>query len=141
MRMTERTNNANTSTRSRAPAIWVFPNAHRLHFRISTVSSANQGIDSPHIFKIGHTYHVTYLVDSNRVTLMVDGKIISSVMVGNVYEVNDAVVFVSDYHYWGSAAEVGSFEFRNNEVLYPGRDLCKQNPAGIFGRNVWNKPV
>jgi len=104
----------NGSVGDRAPSVFVIPNSNRLHIRVSTHADKNHGVDSDHVFHVGKSYKVSILVDSDRVALAVDDKVVTARILGQIYPIKDVVAFVSDHHYHPTNAYIRNLVFKNN---------------------------
>ena len=58
----------------RAPAIWMRPDSMGMHARVTTVATANGGVDSSTIeLVVGQPTHVVYVMDGTHLSLYIDG--------------------------------------------------------------------
>ncbi len=74
----------NSST-ERTFAMWLRPSDNRIHFRISTENSFNEGSDSAAELALNRWTHITYVKEGNTLKLYLDGALDSQVtLTGNV---------------------------------------------------------
>lgn len=66
----------NGSENDRAPLLKIYPNTHELYFRIATNGYKDNGLLTKYGFKLGNTYKVAFLVDSNRIIVVVNGEMV-----------------------------------------------------------------
>ncbi len=62
-----------TNNDERTFALWRIPNTNRIHFRISTSTSINQGGDSVSALPVGEWTHVAYVKRGNQLELFLNG--------------------------------------------------------------------
>lgn len=118
------------------------PNDTRLSFRTPTTPKDNVGLDTEKgRFVIGETYDISFLVDSDRVAVAIDGVVEQSIILGHLDSREDVWTYVSDQAFHPSPSSIRHAELKNNEVLYPGRVHCKNSPAGEFSTDNWHSPV
>lgn len=74
-----------TQTNHRTFATFLRPESNRIHFRISTNVSANEGGNSVAELEVGRWTHVAYVKDGSKLKLFLDGRLDSEVTLsGNV---------------------------------------------------------
>lgn len=74
-----------TRSNQRTFATFLRPESNRIHYRISTDVSANEGGNSVHELEVGRWTHVAYVKDGSQLKLYIDGRLDSAVSLrGNV---------------------------------------------------------
>jgi len=68
------------NNRNRNPALFLFPGSTRLHFRISTSSFWNEGINSSMTLPLNVDSKITYTVNNNIVTQTIESVTESKVL-------------------------------------------------------------
>ena len=91
----------------RTPAMWMPPDSNRVHFRISTFASTNEGSDSNTELRVGDWTYITYVKSGHKLMLYFNG------VKDNEVELTAGVV-------------------SNTSPLYIGKDTLYQGAAGIF---------
>lgn len=89
-------------------AMWLRPNDMRMHFRISTTSSVNEGGDSKATLAVDQWTHVAYVKEDNRLKLYVNGQLDRAIVLDGQSVANDGDIFVGDTP-WSAGTE-GRFD-------------------------------
>ncbi|MEM1446387.1 MAG: PQQ-dependent sugar dehydrogenase [Planctomycetota bacterium] len=77
-------------------AMFLRPNDMRLHYRISTTSSVNEGGDTNAELAVDQWTHVAYVKDDNRLKLYLNGQLDSVVVLDGQSVANDGDIYVGD---------------------------------------------
>ncbi|MEM6451907.1 MAG: NF038122 family metalloprotease, partial [Cyanobacteria bacterium P01_D01_bin.105] len=67
------------TNQDRTFGLWTQPNSNRIHYRISTTASWNEGGNSQKELTVNQWTHVSYVKEDNKLSLYLDGQLDSSV--------------------------------------------------------------
>lgn len=98
-------------------AIWMRPFDNRIHYRISTDVSTNEGDDSVTHINVGEWTHIAYAKRGNKLSLYVNGDLDDSVtLVGNTVA-NDGDIYIGDTPWYnGTAAIIDDYRIYEHGV-------------------------
>ena len=77
-------------------SIWMRPADNRLHFRVSTTGTWNDGGDSASELQIGQWYHVAYVKQGNQLRLFLNGRLDATDTLSGDVVVNDGPLYIGD---------------------------------------------
>lgn len=85
-------------------ALWMQPNSNRLHFRISTTASSNEGSDSNAALALNTWTHLAYVKRANKLELYLDGQLDSSVTLTAAVKPNSGAIYIGKSPWFNAAA-------------------------------------
>ena len=88
----------------RTLAVMLRPNSNRLHFRISTTASFNEGGNSRQALLVNQWTHIAYVKSGNELQLYIDGKLDTAVSLQGTVVANTGPLWVGDAPFGKSAA-------------------------------------
>ncbi len=95
-------------------AIYLHPGSNRVHYRLSTDTSFNDGGNSNAELVIGEWHHLAYVRAGNRLSLYINGRLDSADTLASTPLVNDGQMFIGDSPYnppaLGEFAEVNVYQ-------------------------------
>ncbi len=84
------------SNRERTFAMWMRPQDNRIHFRISTTASWNEGGDSKAAVAINKWTHVAYVKEGNKLKLYLNGKLDRTITLRGKTVSNNGNLYIGD---------------------------------------------
>ena len=115
------------SGRDRTFAMWMRPNDNKLHYRISTTASWNEGGDSKSAIPLNKWTHVAYIKQGNQLKLYINGQLDQTVNLRGRVLSNNANLYLGD-NPWSPPA-VGSMD----DVRLYGRALSANEVSTLVG--------
>jgi len=114
------TNDGNNccSVGQRIPALWIWPNDTRLHFRFSSQESGNNGVDSANQIQIGVETYITLTVSKSIISIYYNGKLDNSAITyWNFIKANpDAMVYISNPWYSTDGFLIKNLRITNGNI-------------------------
>ena len=136
--------NGENSGDGRIPGLWIWPNnstnnpqTNNLHFRVSTDSGINDGLDTNVYIPMAVPFLITFVINGNNIKCFINNILVSNEGFNNIHpRNNDATLWIADWN------ETQNY-FIKNFTLYDGAlsqedvdkmyDKLDQGPAGIAG--------
>jgi len=121
----------------RNPGLWIWPNTSNLHFRVSTDSTPNDGLNTEVYIPMGIPILITFVINNNNITSYYNNIAVTSQNFNNIHpRNNNATLWIAD---WNANQNF----FIKNFTLYDGvltqkdvndiYDKLDQGPAGAVG--------
>ncbi|NND01705.1 MAG: LamG domain-containing protein [Acidimicrobiia bacterium] len=104
-------------------AMWMRPFDNRIHYRISTDVSSNEGENSSTHVAVGEWTHITYVKRGNKLAIYFNGVLDDSITMVGDSVANDGDIYIGDAPWYnGSATIIDDFRiyehgFHDDEVL------------------------
>lgn len=94
------------TNQERTFAIWMHPHSNRLHYRISTTASWNEGGNSQTALEVNEWTHIAYVREGDRLLLYLNGELDSSVALRGSVIANDGPLRIGSPNLDASMDEV-----------------------------------
>ena len=126
--------------RDRTFAMWMRPHDNRLHFRISTSHSWNEGSDSKTSIPLNAWTHIAYVKDGNKLKLYINGKLDRTVNLRGTTRSNNANLYIGGSPWYNTALsnmdDVRLFGYAlNDDQVLELTPACEA--SGLISASYW----
>ena len=84
-------------------SLWMRPNDNRVHFRLSTAATFNDGGDSASELILNQWHHIAYVKEGNQLKLFINGRLDATDALGGAAIVNDGPLYIGSSPWHPSA--------------------------------------
>ena len=125
----------NVNDEGRVPGLWIWPNnptnnpqTNNLHFRFSTNSAPNDGLDTDVFIPMGVPFLITFVINNNNVTNYINNILVKNQNFNNIHpRISNAILWVCD------GAYATQNYFIKNFTLYDGA-LSQKDVNDIYDK-------
>ena len=132
--------NGQNSGDGRIPGLWIWPNNSNLHFRVSTDSGINDGLDTNVYIPMAVPFLITFVINNNNIKCFINNILVSNQDFNNIHaRTSDATLWVCD---WNGNQNFfiknltlydGALSQQDVDKMYDKLDEGPAGPAGIAG--------